>query len=155
MQDFWIWLESTGLARTVGESSRITAWLSAAHVIGFTLVMSGALASNLRAAGVLLTGAPVRSIARPAMRVLIAGLAISLPTGFLLLAPRASYTVIGGAFQLKMGLLLLAASFQFAVNARLWRAESSAQTWLRAGGVLGAVLWLSLAAAACWFILFE
>lgn len=149
------WLESTTLARTVGESLSLTAWLSAAHLIGFTLVMSGGLICNLRASGALLTSQPTESIARPAIRVLATGLAISLLTGFALFAPRASYTALGGVFQLKMALLLAAASYQLSLNRAVLRRLDFKPSLLHASGVMGLLLWISLALVACWFILFE
>jgi hypothetical protein len=152
---FFTWLESTGLARTVGESLMVTAWLSAVHVIGYTLVMSSGLVWNLRAAGAFLKAQPLPSIARPAVRILIAGLAISVPTGLLLFAPRASYTAPSGIFQLKMVLLLVAASTQLTLSSVVLGERDVSPALVRAGGVIGLLLWLSLAVAACWFILFE
>lgn len=155
MQQLFEWLESTGLARTVGESLSITAWLSAIHAIGFTLVMSGALIWNLHASGVLLPDADQESITRPAARLLVLGLTISLITGFALFAPRASYTAPSGVFQLKMALILAAAIYQFSVYLSLVRHRIHSVASLRASGILGAMLWLALAITACWFILFE
>jgi hypothetical protein len=149
------WLESTALAHTVGESLWITASLSATHLIGFTLVMSAGLVWNLRAAGALLAGSPLPSIARPARRFLLTGLGISLVTGFALFAPRASYTAPSGVFQLKLTLILLAASLQLGVNTAVLRSGPPAAAWLRPSGILGLALWLSLAGTACYFILFE
>ncbi|NIO40677.1 MAG: hypothetical protein GTO41_11155 [Burkholderiales bacterium] len=154
-QQLFVWLESTALARTVGESLSITAWLSAIHMIGFTLVMSGALIWNLHASGALLPDAPTKSIARTAARLLALGLTVSLITGFALFAPRASYTAPNGVFQLKMALLLAAMIFQFAINLSVLRRPTTSVASLRANGVLGAMLWVSLAITACWFILFE
>lgn len=155
MQQLLTWLESTVLARAVGESLSVTAWLSATHMIGFTLVMSGGLIWNLHASGVLLASAPSKSIARPAVRLLGLGLTVSLITGFALFTPRASYTAPNGVFQLKIALLVAAAIYQFAINFSVLRQPSTSVAWLRANGVLGAMLWLSLAITACWFILFE
>jgi hypothetical protein len=155
VQNVFVWLEATGFARTVGESLSLTAWLSALHLIGFTLVMSGALIWNLRAAGLILTDASMHSVARPASRLLGAGLVISVATGFALFAPRASQAALVGAFQLKMALLVVAAAWQ------LWPSRSSSRrpgpsgASSRVGAVVGAMLWLSLAVAGCWFILFE
>jgi hypothetical protein len=153
MQPLFDWLEATDLARTVGQSVPLTAGFSAAHLIGFTLVMSGALAWNLRAAGVLLVQTPLPSIARSAMRLLAGGLALSLLTGLVLFAPRAAATAAGGTFQLKIALAITATVFQIA----LYRAtlREPALRWPRAAGVTGIVLWLALAVTACWFILFE
>lgn len=155
MEQINAWLESTGLARSVGESLSMTAWLSATHLIGFTLVMSGALMWNLKAAGLMLRGVSTPEIARPAMRVLLCGLLVSLVTGVALYAPRASSAWLSGAFRLKVGLLLVAATFQLTIHAWSLQRLSGRAPWLRSVGFVGLALWLALAAAACWFILFE
>jgi hypothetical protein len=149
------WLESTGISRTVGESLMITAWLSAVHAIGFTLVMSAGLMWNLHASGVLLRDAPHQSIARPTVLLLTLGLTISLATGLALFAPRASYTAPSGIFQLKMALILGAAIYQLGVNFAALRRPATSTASLRANGIFGTMLWLALAITACWFILFE
>ena len=153
--ELFSWLESTGLARAVGESLLITAWLSAIHLIGFTLVMSAGVVWNLHAAGALLAGAPTRTVAGNALRLLVLGLTISLLTGLALFSPRASYTAPNGVFQLKMALLLAAAIYQFAINLTVLRRRTVSPYSLRASGVLGTMLWVALAITACWFILFE
>lgn len=79
--ELFSWLESTGLARTVGESLSTTAWLSAIHLVGFTLVMSAGVVWNLHATGVVLAGAPSKTVAGNAARLLALGLTISLLTG--------------------------------------------------------------------------
>lgn len=153
MQQLLDWLETTGLARAVGQSVPLTAGFSAAHLIGFTLVMSGALAWNLRAAGILLVQTPLPSIARPAMRLLAAGLALSVLTGLVLFAPRATTTATASAFQLKVAIAITATVFQVALYRVTVR--EPALRWQRAAGAIGIVLWLALAVTACWFILFE
>lgn len=155
MPGFFTWLESTGLARTVGESLSVTAWLSAIHLIGFSLVMSSGVIWNLRAVGVLLSAVPPQAIARPARYLLTAGLAVSLLTGFALFAPRASGIAPSGVFQLKMGLLVVVSIFQLNLNALVLSRPTFSTVSLRTSGVLGLALWLSLAGTACWFILFE
>jgi hypothetical protein len=155
MQQLFEWLESTGLARTVGESVWITASLSALHALGFTLVMGTGVVLNLRAAGVVLPSVDLSEFTRLAPRLLLGGIAVSVLTGATLFAPRASYTALGGAFQLKMSLLVLATVFQLAAVALVLNRPASRAAWRRASGVVGLVLWLSLAVTACWFILFE
>jgi len=147
-------LQATDLARTVGESLLLTGWLSAAHVIGFTLVMGGGLVASLRLAGALLSQVDAGSIARPANRIIALGLAISLGTGFLLFAPRAVDAAQNGAFRLKMVLLLAAVAFHFAVQQRV-ATHVGGRASARLPGVIGLALWLGLAVTACWFILFE
>lgn len=155
MQQLFEWLESTGLARTVGESVWITASLSALHAIGFTLVMGSGVVLSLRAAGLVLPSVDLAEFTRLAPKVLLGGIAISVLTGAALFAPRASYTAVSGAFQLKMSLLVLATVFELGAVASVLRRPAAPALWRRASGVVGLVLWLSLAVTACWFILFE
>ena len=155
MEQFFSWLESTGFARTVGESVQITAWLSALHLIGFTLVMSAGVTWSLYASGVVLRSVPRESVTRPSIRLLVPGLSLSLVTGFALFAPRASYTGPSHVFQLKIALLLCASVIQLVLSNRVLRKPDAAISVLRASGILMATLWVSLAVTACWFILFE
>jgi hypothetical protein len=139
------WYQSSALASTVGNSPTLTAMLSALHALGFTCIMGGALFSNLGRLGVLFPSRPVRELTSPGSRLIALGLAVSLPTGLLLVGPRALTAGHNSTFQLKMLLILAAAAVQFG----LLRRES------RAVGAAGLVLWLGLAATACAFILFE
>jgi len=149
------WLESSGLARAVGESQTVTAWLSAVHAVSYTVVMSAGLVWSLHAGGLLLRQASSASIARPARRLLAGALAVSILTGISLFAPRASYTAPIGAFQLKLALIIGASILQFATTRAVLRASPLPIATLRTAGITGAILWLALAATACWFILFE
>lgn len=156
MQRFFAWLESTGLASAVGQSVALTGGLSALHVIGFTLVMSAGVVWSARATGLLLTGVPAQSLARPAFRLSVVGLSLSVLTGLCLFAPRATSTAPNGVFQLKMALLLLAATVQLTSTTAVLGQTGVSRRWLQAaGGILGLAAWLSLAVTACWFILFE
>ena len=139
------WYQNTALASTVGGSPTITAVLSALHALGFTFIMGGALFANLGRLGVLFPARPVRELTVPGSRLIALGLAISLPTGLMLFAPRALTAAHNSTFQLKMLLILAASAVQFG----LLRRDA------RAVGAVGLVLWLGLAAAACAFILFE
>jgi hypothetical protein len=155
VQSFFGWLETTWFAEAIGQSVGLTAGLSAAHAIGFTLVMSAGVASNLRAAGLMLKRRPLDDILRPAIWILIIGLIVSLKTGFLLFSPRATYTAPSGVFQLKIALVLTAAIYQFGLGYKVLRGSGLHERAQRIAGVIGLALWLSLAGTACWFVLFE
>ena len=155
MQQLLEWLESTALAQSVGQSLILTGGLSALHVVGFTFVMSAGVVWSARAAGLLLAGLPVESIAKPAFRLSMVGLSISVLTGACLFAPRATSTAPNGVFQLKMALLLLAATVQVISTTTVLGRTDSSVLRLRTSGLLGLLSWLALAVAACWFILFE
>ena len=155
LASFFEWVETTGVARTVGESLAVTAWLSAAHIVGFTLVMGAALVANLRMLGVVLPERAAAEVVAPASRAIILGLAVSMTTGALLFSPRATSAAANGTFQLKMLLLLSAAVFHFAVATRLVRSPRADTRVMRIVAATGLALWIGLALAACVFLLFE
>ena len=148
------WLESTYVAQTVSGSLPLTASLSAAHLIGFTLVTGGAFVIHLRLAGAMLRRASVLDVARPAGRLIALGLAVSAVTGVLLFAGRASEIAANGIFQTKISLIVIAVGWQLVVQRRLLQTVRSAEG-TRAVGVIGLALWLGLAVTACAFILLE
>lgn len=133
----------------------LTASLSAVHMLGFTLVMGGALLANLRLLGVALRRVPPVEVAVPAGRVIAAGLTVSVVTGFLLFSPKATSAAENVFFQLKMLLLVGAALFHLIVLRHAVRREAIGTAWLRGIGGVGLVLWVGLAGAACAFILLE
>jgi hypothetical protein len=148
-------LESTHLAHTIGGSLMLTAGLSAVHMLGFTLVMSGALLADLRLLGIALRGRPALEVVIPAGRVIVAGLIVSLVTGVLLFSPKATSAAENVIFQLKMLLLVGAALFHFIALRQAVRREGPGTAWSRGVGGVGLALWLGLALAACAFILLE
>ena len=154
MDTQFAWIESTSIATAVASSSTLTASLSAIHVIGFTLVTGGALVAHLRSLGAVLTRRPSVDVVEPANRVILVGLAISLATGALLFAARATAVGTNGTFQLKMLLLISAALFHFTLLRRM-TAHPLAVPAARAAGAIGLSLWLALAVTACAFILLE
>ena len=153
------WLEATQVAQTIGQSLMLTAWLSATHLIGFTIVMGGAVLINLRLLGAVLPSLSPADVAKPVNRAIMLGLVVSVITGLLLFSARATAIAGNAAFQSKMLLLVVAAAVQLLTHRSLIRRESqfgaaaSTRYWL--AGALGMLLWLGLAVAACWFILFE
>jgi hypothetical protein len=149
------WLESTGIARTVSGSLGLTASLSAVHLLGFTLVAGGAFVMHLRLVGAMLQRTALLDVARPAGRLIALGLTVSVVTGALLFAARASSIAANGFFQTKIALLVLAVTWQMIVQHRLARTTNHSPRSARALGALGLALWLGLAVTACAFILLE
>jgi hypothetical protein len=147
-------VEGSVLAARVRDSLVLTAGLSAVHVVGFTLTMGGALLANLRLAGAVFRDRPVTEIVRPALAATRWGLAVSVLTGLLLFAPRATAAAANSTFQLKMALLVLAAAYQFLLVRSAAR-SSPPRGRLAMTGVAGLLIWTSLAATACAYILLE
>lgn len=147
------WLEATKVARAIGDSVMAIAVLSAVHLLGVTLVGGGALVTALRLTGLLLPGREAVEITRPAGRGVAIGAVISVTTGLLLVAPRATTAVTNDFFRLKMTLLVLAA----VVHLPLLRAVASAprSAAVRLAGAAIGVLWFGVIGAGCAFILLE
>jgi hypothetical protein len=151
METLLAWLEATGIATTIASSTTLTGSLSAAHVVGFTLVMSGALVANLQSLGALFSEQQTLDLARSANRVVLSGLAVSLLTGALLFSARATDVSGNGTFRLKMLLLIAAVLFHFTARRRAVAHAKRA----RAASAVSIALWLALALTACAFILLE
>ena len=149
------WVETTRVAMAIRDSLTLTATLSAAHLLGFTLITGGALLTNLRCLGVLLARQPLNDVFRPASRGIAIGLAISVFTGALSFSTRATAAAGNSIFQTKMSLLVAAVVLHFGVQRRFARAAGPETGVVRATGMLGLVVWLGLALAGCAFILLE
>ena len=117
--------------------------------------MGSALLVNLRLLEALLPQHSFSEVTRPAGRAIALGLAISLTTGLLLFSARAASVAENSSFQIKMLLLLAAVFFHFVIQDRVTRRPQSGVLALRMTAVFGLAVWMGLAVAACWFILFE
>lgn len=149
------WLEATRIAQTVGSSMWMVATLSAVHVLGYALVMGGALVGNLRLVGLIVPSVPVNDVVAPASRGVTYGLVISIATGLLLVSWKAVAAFGNDIFRIKMLLLVAAALLHFLWQARVARNASADSGVLKVAGGVGLVVWLGLALAAAAYILFE
>jgi hypothetical protein len=149
------WLEATQVAQVVGSSMWMVATLSAIHVLGYALVMGGALVGNLRLLGVVVPSVPVSDVVGPASRGILYGLIVSIVTGILLVSWKAVAAFGNEIFQIKMLLLLVAALLHFTWQARVARNVSADSGALKLAGGVGLIVWLGLALAAAAYILFE
>lgn len=149
------WLEATRLATAIGASLPLIASLSAAHLLGFTLTMGSAMVANFRLLGIFLATRPVGEVTRPTGLGIVVGLLVSIATGLLLFAWRATELAANPTFQLKMLLLATAAAFHFTWHRRAARPAVADARWLRATGTIGLVFWCALALAGCALILLE
>lgn len=146
-------LEASALADAVRTSLLLTATLSAIHVAGFMLVMSGALLANLRLVGALFRDRPIAEIVTPAHKAILAGVAINVVTGGVMFSERATAAASNRTFQLKMAFFVLALLVQFV----LVRGAGDGRRLVssRVAGVAGLCAWTSLALTACAYILLE
>ena len=155
MEALLAWLQATSIAAAVGDSIGLTATLSAVHLLGYIVVTGGAFVSNLRLLGVLLPGHPVLDVSRAATRGIAIGLLLSVATGVLLFAPRATVASANPIFRTKMLLLAAAVLFHFTVHRGVARRPIASSAALRTTGVVGGLLWMGVALAGAAFILLE
>jgi hypothetical protein len=149
------WLQTSRVAAAMGESTLLTAFLSGVHLLGLTLVVGGAIVSSLRFIGWMFPERPAAEVTSGAVRGITVGLVVSVATGILLLAPRASAAAENEFFRAKMLLLVTAAAFHFAVYRRLTSRRAGSRASLALAGALSVALWLGVAIAGCAYILLE
>lgn len=149
------WIQSTRIATTIGNSTLLTGLISGIHLLGLTLLVGGALVSGLRMLGVVLTDRPIGDVASGPARGMTVGMMISMTSGLLLFAPRASAAVENSFFQIKMSLLCAAVTFHFAVYRAVIQRTNARTSVIRTAGALCLTLWCGVALAGCAFILFE
>lgn len=152
---FLEWVQDTGLAQTIGGSLLLTGFLSSLHLLGLTLVVGSACVTSLRLLGVMLPGSPVSEVTNAPRRGIVIGLAVSVSSGLLLLAPRALFAFGNTFFQTKMLFLLLAVMLHVALYRVLVRPRNQKPLTLRLTGLLQLTLWFGVVMAGCAFILLE
>jgi len=143
------------VARTIQESLLLTGFLSALHALGMTLTTGAVVVSSLRLLGVAFADAPAVEVTRAARAGILVGLALSMVTGLLLFATRATTAVDNEYFQLKMALLAAALAFHFGIHRRLLASSRHREPGSWAAGALAIVLWVGVAAAGAAYILLE
>ncbi|MGI8835720.1 MAG: DUF6644 family protein [Pyrinomonadaceae bacterium] len=122
----WLrWLENTGVAVTVRESSWAYPAVETVHIIGFVILVGAAAMFDLRLLGSS-RWLPVSDTARHLLRWSRAGLVVVVPSGLLLFMSNAATLWTNPAFRLKMVLLAVAG-----VNAYLFHRWSfkTVMTW--------------------------
>jgi hypothetical protein len=131
------WLEMTAVAAAVRESVLLTGFLSGLHLVGMTLIGGSALVSGMRMIGIAFAEFPASDVTRVTRRNIAAGVTISVVSGMLLFAPRASTAIGSGYFQLKMLLLAAAVTVHFC-DLLLINRPPGERNCVRLGGALSA-----------------
>jgi hypothetical protein len=153
--DLWTWLESLPVAAHIGA----TWWfplLESLHVLGSTLVVGSILTVDLRLLGAAAVRYPVSRIIRDVIPWTYGAAALSVVTGVVLFATRATHYAGNRAFQIKMALLVLAglnmAVFHLVSSRGLarWDAAAGTPRPARAAGACSLLLWAAIMLAGRW-----
>lgn len=108
MDDFFSWLERSGLGETVRTTPMMYSSLESVHILGIALLVGPALAFDLRLLGVGRQMLPVTAAARHLLPLSRFGLALAVATGVVMFVAGAVAVGNSGAAPWKLGLLIVA-----------------------------------------------
>jgi hypothetical protein len=143
------WYGHTAIAHIMSDSSALIAAAQIVHLIGMALLIGTILTVDLTLLGFGIKGHPVARVAGELAPWTWAGLAIMFLTGPLNLASEAQRCYDSSFFWIKMGLIVIAVTFQFTVHRRVTLADPPVSRF-QAGLVacVSLALWFGIALAA-------
>ena len=140
------WLENTGLATTVRESSWLYPAVETVHIVGFVILVGAALMFDFR----LLGGSrvlPVSDAARHLLKWSRLSLLLVVPSGLLLFISNATTLAINPAFRLKLLLLAAAGANAFIFHrwpfkkVTAWNRDVPTPAFAKVSAAVSVVLW--------------
>jgi hypothetical protein len=135
------WLGSTTVASTINDSEWLFPLIESIHITGLAVLVGTVAILDFRLLGLALRDRPVADIAVDVRRWTLAGIAMMLTTGPLMLSAEPE-AYGNSAFRFKMFCLALALLTHFTIHRRAARlGQGSAITW---GGRFAACLSLTL-----------
>jgi hypothetical protein len=143
------WLQGTPVGQAIRNSATLIALVEIIHLVGMTLLIGAILMVDLSLLGLGIGGQPVSRIARELNNWIIAGLALMLVSGPLILSSEALRCFKAPMFWVKMALLAAALAFHFTLHRQVTLAEPPAAR--RLAGRIAAIslaLWIGVALAA-------
>jgi hypothetical protein len=149
-------LQHTYIAETIRHSAALIATLEIVHLIGMALLIGTILMVDLSLLGLGIGRHPASEIARGLSRWTVAGLAIMLASGPLILCSEAVRCYKTPAFWIKMLLLGIAVAFHFTIHRRVTQAEPPvAHSNARLIASLSLGLWVGVALAGKGIAIFQ
>jgi hypothetical protein len=145
-------LQDTAIATALRQSFWVYPLVNAGHIVGLALLFGAIVPLDLRLLGVW-RRVPLAAMGRILLPVAIGGLALALPTGFLLFATRASEYAATPLFWIKLSLIACAIANALLLRLSLaWTAHAQSEligstARLRAAGALSIGLWLAVIVA--------
>ncbi|MGE3509155.1 MAG: DUF6644 family protein [Vicinamibacterales bacterium] len=155
MDAVWTWLESLPLAMHVGE----TWWfplLESIHVVAATFLVGSIAMLDFRLIGRGTIDQRVSRLSRDIVPWTLAAAVVAVATGLPLFSTRATHYAHNTAFQIKVGLLVLAGLnmlwFHFRTSATMtaWDAEARPIRAARLAGVGSLLLWAGIMLSGRW-----
>ena len=147
MQDLLAWLEATGVARMVQESTWGYPIVLSLHAVGMAILAGIVLMMNFRVLG-LAPGIPLSAM-RPMFRFALAGLLINAVTGSMLFVANADAFYESTPFRLKMLSLLVGLTLWLQMSRSMLVPAGPAQSRLQSNRIrlmaaLSTLAWISV-----------
>lgn len=149
------WLQHTYLGETIRHSAPLIATLEIVHLIGLTLLLGTVLMVDLSLLGWGVGRYPVDRIARELSNWTLAGLALMLVSGPLILVSEAVRCYKTPAFWIKMALLAAALVFYFSMHRRAVAESGMSRPGAKRVAIVSLVLWTSVALAGKAIAIFQ
>jgi hypothetical protein len=153
VNDFFSWLEGSGLGEAVRTTPLVYSSLESVHILGIALLVGPALAFDLRLLGVGRQLLPVTAAARHLLPLARFGFALAVASGVVMFVSGAVAVGNSGAAPWKLGLLIVAgvniAVFHWGAFRRVdgWDIEVPSPARARVAAVVSIVVWSAVIAA--------
>ena len=147
---FCHWLATTPVGATMRSSTWDFAIVEVGHLLALAVFGGAVLLLDLRFLGLGFRSQPVSEVARELLPLTGGGVIVMFVSGVLLVANGPVRYYFNPAFRIKMILFVVALVFHFIlqfVAARPVPAGERNSIWLKTGGVLSLLLWLSIGVA--------
>ena len=138
---FFRWLGSTAVANAINDSEWLFPVIESIHISGLAVLIGTIAMVDFRLLGLLLRDRPVSQLARDLRPWTLAGIAIMLTTGPLMLTAEPERGYGNPAFAFKMSLLLLALVTHFTVHRYVTADRPSGAALGRVAACLSLLLW--------------
>jgi len=155
VEEVLTWIQGSALAHSISKSNHMVgASLQILHILGFVLLLASLLMLSLRLVGFIFSRQTVAEVAQDASRLIWIGLAIAVFSGVLMFISTPRLYFHNWAFQIKMGLLVLAILIQLLLFRGVAKADSPspARVWTSVASSLVAWFGVSLAGRMIGFI---
>lgn len=138
---FFRWLGSTAVASAINDSEWLFPVIESIHISGLAVLIGTIAIVDFRLLGLVLRDRPVSQLARDLRPWTLAGIAIMLTTGPLMLTAEPERGYGNPAFAFKMSLLLLALVTHFTVHRYVTSDRPSGAALGRVAACLSLLLW--------------
>jgi hypothetical protein len=141
-------IQNSAVAHAVSKSNHMVgAGLQIVHVLGFIVLLSSIVLISLRLLGLAFAQQPVSRVGRDATRLIWIGLALTVVSGTFMFVSSPRMYYYNPAFELKMGLLIVAVLIQVLLLRRVSANDAPTPLLARTTVALSLVAWFGVGLA--------